>query len=179
MKKKIIIISVVLIGFFLAVTANSWAQRERGSDRRENRGGDFENGDRSAVHKFNQDRSGHFQKWNKPAVRKFNRDRGRAYQPKRHHYRPAHRSKHQYNRRHHYRVPPRFRPEFRPWRHRPVYRGGHPRHFKWRHLHSVVQETNNYYSSAESYAAPQDEFQASAAVSDSGFSVSVGVSKTN
>jgi hypothetical protein len=43
----------------------------------------------------------------------------------------------------------------------------------------VVQETNNYYSSAESYAAPQDEFQASAAVSDSGFSVSVGVSKTN
>jgi hypothetical protein len=54
MKKKIIIISVVLIGFFLAVTANSWAQRERGGDRRVDRGGDFQNGDRSAVHKFNR-----------------------------------------------------------------------------------------------------------------------------
>jgi hypothetical protein len=43
----------------------------------------------------------------------------------------------------------------------------------------VVQEINNYYSNAESYAEPQDEFQASATVSDSGFSVSVGVSKTN
>jgi hypothetical protein len=83
MKKKIIIISVVLIGFFLAVSANSWAQRERGGDRRVDRSGDFQNGDRSAVHKFNQDRGGSFQKWDKPAVRKFKRDRGRAYQPKR------------------------------------------------------------------------------------------------
>lgn len=167
MKKKIIIISVALIGFVLAVTANSWAQRERVGDRRVDRGA--------------RDRGGHFQKWDKPEVHKFNRHRGRAYQPKRYHqqYRPAHRFKHKYNRRHHYRVPPRFRPKFRPWRHRPVHRRGHPRPFKWRHRHSVVKEINNYYSSAESYAEPQDEFQASATVSDSGFSVSVGVNKTN
>jgi hypothetical protein len=167
MKKKIIIISVVSIGFVLAVTANSWAQRERGGDRRVDRG--------------DRDRGGQFQKWDKPAVHKFNRHRDRAYQPRRNHhqYRPAHRFKHNYNRRHHYRVPPRFRPKFRPWRNRPVYRRGHPRPFKWWHRHSVVTEINNYYSSAENYAEPQDEFQASATVSDSGFSVSVGVNKTN
>lgn len=163
MKKKIIIISVVLIGFFLAVTANSWAQRERGGDR----GG--------------RDRGGQFQKWDKPAVHKFTRNSDRAYQPKdnSHHYRPVQRFQPKYHKRHPYRVPPRFRPNFRPWRHRPVYRRGHPRPFKWLHRHSVVKEINNYYSSAESYAEPQDEFQASATVSDSGFSVSVGVSKTN
>ena len=155
MKKKIIIISVVLIGFVLAVTANSWAQRERGGDRRVDRGGD--------------DRGGQFQKWDKPAVHKFNRNPGQAY----------HRRGNPHHKRHPYRVTPRIRPNFRPWRHRPVYRHGHPRPFKWRHRHSVVKEINNYYSSAESYAAPQDEFQASASVSDSGFSVSVGVSKTN
>jgi hypothetical protein len=161
MKKKIIIISVVLMGFVLAVTANSWAQRERGGDR--------------------GDRGGQFQKWDKPAVQKFNRHSGQAYQPKRnpHHYRPVHRFNPKFQKRHPYRVPPRFWPKSRPWRHRPVYRHGHPRPFKWRPSHSVVKEINNYYSSAESYAAPQDEFQASATVTDSGFSVSVGVNKTN
>ena len=181
MKKKIIIICVMLIGFVLAVTANSWAQRERGGDRRADRGG--------------RERGGHFQKWDKPVAHKFSRDRGRAYHPKRHHYRPAHRFKpkfhkrhhyrpaqrfkHKYYKRHHYRAPHRFRPKYRPWRHRPAYRRGHPKHFKWRHRHSVVKQINNYYGSAESYAEPQDEFQASASVSDTGFSVSVGVSKTN
>jgi len=162
MKKKIIIISVVLIGFFLAVTANSWAQRERGGDRRVDRGGQF-------------------QKLDKPAVHKFNRNSDRAYQPTHnsHQYRPVQRFYPKFQKRHPYHVPPRFRPNFRLWRHRPVYRHGHPRPFKWQHSHSVVKEINNYYSSAESYAAPQDEFQASASVSDSGFSVSVGVSKTN
>jgi len=161
MKKKIIIISVIFIGFFLAVTANSWAQRERGGDRRVDRGG--------------HDRGGQFQKWDKPAVHKFNRNPGQAYHRRGnpHHYRPVHRFKPKYHKRHPYRVTPRIRPNFRPWRH------GHPRPFKWRHRHPVVKEINNYYSSAESYAAPQDEFQASASVSDSGFSVSVGVSKTN
>jgi hypothetical protein len=38
---------------------------------------------------------------------------------------------------------------------------------------------NNHYSSAEGYAAPEEEFHGSASVSDSGFSVSVAVSKTN
>jgi hypothetical protein len=162
MKKKIIMISVVLIGFFLAVTANSWAQRERGSDRRVDRGGQF-------------------QKWDKPAVQKFNHNSDRTYKPKRNpqHYRPVQRFYPKFQKRHPYRVPPRFRPNFRLWRHRPVYRRGHPRPFMWRHSHSVVKEINNYYSSAESYAAAQDEFQASASVSDSGFSVAVGVSKIN
>jgi len=147
MKKKIIIISVVLIGFFLAVTANSWAQRERGGDR----GG--------------HDRGGQFQKWDKPAVHKFNRNSDRAYQPKRnpHHYRPVQ----------------RFKPKYRYWQHRPAYRPAPIKRFFRRHRHSVINQVTNYYSSAESYAAPQDEFQASASVSDSGFSVSVGVSKTN
>jgi hypothetical protein len=43
----------------------------------------------------------------------------------------------------------------------------------------VVNQVNNYYSSTESYSEPEDEFSASASVSDTGFSVSVGVSKTN
>ena len=165
MKKKIIIISVVFIGFVLAVTANSWAQRERGGDRRVDRGG--------------PDRDGQFQKWDKPVVHPFNHNRAQAYQPKGKRYRPVHRFNPKFHQRHPYRVPPRFQPNFRPWRHRPVYRYGHPRPFKWRHRHSVVKEINNYYSSAESYAAAQDEFHASASVADSGFSVSVGVSKTN
>jgi hypothetical protein len=167
MKKKIIIISVVLIGFFLAVTANSWAQRERGGDRRVDRGG--------------RDRGGQFQQWDKPAVQKFNRSSDRAYQPARnlHQSRPVQRFYPKFQKRHPYRIPPRLRPNFRLWRHRPVYRHGHPQPFKWRQSHSVVKEINNYYSSAESYATPQDEFQASATVSDSSFAVSVGVSKTN
>jgi len=151
MKKKIIIISVVLIGFFLAVTANSWAQRERGGDRRVDRG--------------DRGRGGQFQKLDKPAVHKFNRNSGRAYQPRRnpHHYRPVH----------------RFKPKYRYWHHRPAYRHAPIKRYFRRHRHSVINQVTNYYSSAESDAAPQDEFQASASVSDSGFSVSVGVSKTN
>ena len=151
MKKKIIMISVVLIGFFLAVTANSWAQRERGGDRR------VDGGDRG--------RGGQFQKLDKPAVHKFNRTRGRAYQPRRnpHHYRPVH----------------RFKPKYRYWHHRPAYRHAPVKRYFRRHRHSVINQVTNYYSSAESDASPQDEFQASASVSDSGFSVSVGVSKTN
>jgi hypothetical protein len=45
--------------------------------------------------------------------------------------------------------------------------------------HSVVKEINNYYSSAESYSESEDEFSASATISDAGFSVSVGVRETN
>ena len=132
MKKKIIIISVVLIGFFLAVTANSWAQRERGDDR-----------------------GGQFQKWDKPAVHKLNHTR---YQ---------------------YRAPQRFVPKYRYWRHRPVYRHAPIKRFFRPPMHSVINQVTNYYSSAEHYVTPQDEFQASASVSDSGFSFSVGVSQTN
>ena len=95
-------------------------------------------------------RGGHYQKWNKPVYHK----------P---HYSPAH----------------RFRPKYRPWRHRPVYRPGHPRRYYRGPHHTVVQEVNNYYSSAEGYAAPEDEFTASASISDTGFSFSVGVSRTD
>jgi hypothetical protein len=167
MKKKIIIISVVLIGFFLAVTANSWAQRERGGDRRVDRG--------------DRDRGGQFQKLDKPAVHKFNRNSGQAYHPGRnpHHYRPEQRFKPEFHKRHHYRAPHRFGPKYRFRRHWPAYRHAPNKRFFRRHRHSVINQITNYYSSAESYAEPQDEFQASATVSDSGFSVSVGVSKTN
>jgi hypothetical protein len=76
----------------------------------------------------------------------------------------------------------------RPWRHRPVYRHYRPGRFYRHHRpgrfyrrphHSVVKEINNYYSSAESYSEPEDEFTASATISDSGFEFSVGVKETN
>lgn len=57
-------------------------------------------------------------------------------------------------------------------------RGHHPRQYhKWPR-HTVVRETNNYYGNSEIYASPEDEFNASVSVSDTGFSVSVGVKKT-
>ena len=135
MKKKIIIISVVLIGFVMVLTANSWAQRE-------------------SIGKRQGDRSNHFQKWDKPANQKFNRGQ-------------------------HYRAPQRFGPKFRFLRHRPTNRHVYPKRFFWRHRHSAENHTTNYYSTAESYALPEEAFMASAAVSDSGFSISVGVSKTD
>ena len=144
MKKKIILISVVLIGFVLAVSANSWAQRERVGER-------------------HRDRGGRFEKWDKPAPHKFQRDRGRAHHPKRYHknYRPVHRFKPKFHRRlHHGRPHPKWH-RYRHWRH---------------HRRPVI---HNYYSSVERYAWPEDEFQASATVTESGFAVSVGVSKTN
>jgi hypothetical protein len=36
----------------------------------------------------------------------------------------------------------------------------------------VVNQVNNYYSDAESDSEPEDEFSASASISDTGFSVS-------
>ena len=160
MKKKIILISVVLIGFVLAVSANSWAQRERVGERHRDRGGQFE-------------------KWDKPGHHKFDRGHGRGHYRKRHnhHYRPAHRFKPKFHRRHHYGGPHPKWHRNRHWRHRPYHRHGHPRWHRWRHHRRPV--IHNYYSSTESYSGPEDEFHASATVSDDGFSVSVGVSKTN
>jgi hypothetical protein len=164
MKKKILIISVVLIGFVVALTSNSWAQRERGGDRRTDRGNQF-------------------QKWNGSGDRDFDRDRIRNRGPRNHsrqHFnRPGARFKPKFHKRHNYRAPYRHRPKFRPWRHRPVYRHDRPNRFKGRPYHSAVQQINNYYSSAESYSEPEDEFSASATISDTGFSVSVGVRETN
>ena len=149
MKKKIIIISAVLIGFVLTVSGNSWAQRERGG--------------------------GHFQKWDKPAVHKFDRSHGQGYHHRRYDqtYRPVHRFKPKFHNGHHYRAPHRNR----HWWHRPYYRHWKFKRHYWRHHRRPV--INNYYSSSEGYAAPGEEFHASASVSDSGFSVSVDVNKTD
>jgi len=146
MRKKTVIISIVFVGFILAVTGNSWAQSDRVGQR-------------------HQDRGGNFQKWDKPAVQKFDRDRGRVSRPGQHLNRPVHYLKpnlqrhHQINKLHRYR-----RPGFPGWR-------------NWRHHRPAV--IHNHYGSAQSYAAPEKAFQASAAVFDSGFAVSVGVSRTN
>jgi hypothetical protein len=160
MKKKIIIISVVFIGFVLAITANSWAQRESAGKR-------------------HGDRGGHFQKWDKPAIHKFDRDRARRDHLRGHQNGPAKRFKPKFHKRHHYRAPHRFGPKYRIWRHRPTQRRPYPKRFFWRHRHSALNHSVRYYSTAESYAVPEEAFLASASVSDSGFSVSIGVSKTD
>ena len=171
MKKKIVI-SVLLIGFIVALTSNSWAQRERGGDRRPDRGGRIEEFNRPADKDFDRDRDrgNHTRRdFNRPGPRfKHKLHKGR-------HYRPAYRSKHKFHRRYPWGVPKRLRPKYRHWRHRPVYRHGHPRPFFRRNHHSGVNQVNNYYSNTESYSAPEDEFSASATISDTGFSVSVGV----
>ena len=77
---------------------------------------------------------------------------------------------------HHGRPHPKWH-RYRHWRHRPIYRHGHPGRHYWKHHRRP--SIHNYYSNAESYTWPEDEFQASATVTESGFSVSVGVSKTN
>jgi hypothetical protein len=60
--------------------------------------------------------------------------------------------------RHHYRPSNGYRYKHHRWYRRPVYRHGHR---------------------TESYAEPEDEFNASASVSDTGFSFSVGVKRTD
>ena len=180
MKKKIIMISVVLIGFIVALTTNSWAQRERGGDGRPDRGGRVEEFNGPEDKDFDRDRVRDRNRGNHTR-RDFNRPGPRFKNKlhKRDHYRPAYRSKHKFYQRHPWGMPNRFRPKYRHWRHRPVYRHGHPRPFLKRNLHSGVNQVNNYYSNAESYSAPEDEFSASASISDTGFSVSVGVRETN
>jgi len=157
MKKKIIVISVAFIGFILAVTGNSWADRSRDGDRRQNRGV------RSQEFSDRDDR--HFKGY-----------RVRGYHPSRRPYHPAHRFKPWFHKRHPYGVPNRFRPKFRHWRHHPRYWQGHPKRFFRHHRHAVGKEINNYHHHAGSYAVPLDEFHASAAASHTGFFVSVGVS---
>lgn len=164
MKKKIIIISVVLIGFIVALSSNSWAQRERGGDRR-------------------PDGGNHFQKWKGSGDHNFDRDRipnrGPRVQSKPHFNRPGSLVKSKFHKRQHYRPPYRYKPKFKPWFHRPIYRHGYPNRFYRRPHHSMVKEINNYYGSTESYYAPEDEFTASATITDTGFAFSVGVKETN
>ena len=149
MKKNIVIISMVLIGLILVFNGNSWAARLGGGPQ---------------------------QKWDNPPNADNNSDRGRSWAPGIQHDRSADRFTPQLHRRDHYRAPYRFAPKYRHWNHRPFYRPFHHKRYYWRPYHGAV--INNYYGSAESYA-PEDEFSASATVSDTGFSVSVAVRDTN
>jgi hypothetical protein len=117
MKKKIIILSVVLICVIGVLTGNCWAQRERGDDRHPALNG-------SGEHNFDKDRSGprhhsgqHFYRPGPGFKSKFDAPRL---------HRPADRFNPKFHNRHLYRAPDRHWPKFRPWRHRPVYRKGHP-----------------------------------------------------
>ena len=105
-------------------------------------------------------RGGHYQKWHKPAHYKHGWAWG--HHPKSHRYRPAHGLKYKHHR----------------WHRRPIYRHGHPRHYRKWSRHTVVREINNYYGSTESYAEPEDEFNASASISDTEFSFSVEARRT-
>lgn len=175
MKQKFII-SIVLIGFMVALSGNSWAQRERGGDRRPDQSGRVEkfsgsenpDFDRNSVHK--RDRGNQTRRdFNRPGP-------GSNHKLQK---RPAYGSQHPFQRRHPWGVPNRFKPKHRHWRHLPANRRPHPKPFFKRYRHSVLNQVNNYYSNAESYSEPEDEFTASALVSDTGFSVSVGVRETN
>jgi len=140
MKKKLIIISVAFVGLVLAISGNSWAQRE-------------------SVGQRHQDRGGHFQKWDKPAAHKFDRGRGQAYRRGDRHNRPAHRFRPHLQKRH------QIHKQHRYWR------PGLPKWHYWRHRRPAVMHRH--------YGSAGNAFQASAAVSDSGFLVSVGVSLNN
>ena len=179
MKKKIVVICIALTAIAIALAGNSWAARERGGGHRPDRGDRFQDVENSSRDHLNRSRVRDHRPGHYPP-RKF-KGHGPRFKHKgfKRHHRPARWFKHNYYKRKFYRAPHRFRPKHRHWHHRPVYRhGGHPRYHKLRHRHSMVQEINNYYSSAETEAAPEEEFHASASVSDSGFSVSVGASKT-
>lgn len=159
MKKKIVIISIVLMAFAGALAGNSWAARERGGDRHMDRGHRFRDVDDSVGDKLRRvrvrDRGHRFRDANDSVRDNFRRvrvrDRGPGHFPRRDFNRPlprfkhkynkwnqyqrAHRFKHKYYKRHHYRASHRFGPKYRHWRHRPIYRQGHPWHLKWRHRH--------------------------------------------
>ena len=180
MKKKIIIISVVLIGVMAALTSNSWAKRDKGGGGHPDRGGRFEDFNRSGNHDSDRDRVRDRNPRNYTR-RDFKRPEP-GFKHKLHKgnpHRPVYRSGPKFHRRHHDRPPYWHGPKFRHWRHRPVHRHGHPGRFYRRPQQSVVKEINHYYGSAESYSEPEDEFSASATITDTGFSVSVGVKETN
>lgn len=102
-------------------------------------------------------RAGHYKKWQTPPVYKH----GRAWNPHLRQYR--------------HRPTPGFMHKHPRWHRGPVYRHGHPGR-----LHpTVVREINNYYGSAEDYREAGDQFSFSTSVSDTGFSFSVGVEKTD
>ena len=104
-------------------------------------------------------RGGHYQKWQKLA--NYKNGWALGHHPKLAYY-PLARS---------------FRSKQHRWYRNPVYRHGHPIRHNAQLQQTVVREINNYYGSTESYAYPEDEFNASASVSDTGFAFSVGVKR--
>ena len=152
MKKNSIIISIALIGLILVFNGNSWAAS--------NRGGPHQN-----------------QKWDRPSNAIDKPDRGRSSAPGIQHHRPGDRFSPRLHKPDYHRGPYRFAPKPRPWFHRPFYRPFQPKRHFWQHHRGAA--ANNYYSKANRYYTPGDEFSASATISDTGFAVSVGVRETN
>ena len=111
--------------------------------------------------------SGPHQKWDKPSNAIGNPDRGRSLSPGIQHHRPEGRFIPRFQRPDYHRAPYRFAPKPRPWFHRPFYRSFQPKRHFWQH-----------HGSAGNFA-PGDEFRVRAALSDAGFSFSVGVGGTN
>ena len=111
-----------------------------------------------------QDRGKHHRSWQKPSHYKPGRAWG--HHPKRHHYRPARVLRNKHHRLHR-----------RPF-HRQYHPGRHHSHLPG----TVVREVNNYYGSSESYDAyedSRDQFNFSTSVSETGFSFSIGVERTD
>ncbi len=131
MKKKILIVSIALIGLILVFTGHSFAASKKG---------------------------GHYQKWDKPAAHHYAPDRG-------HH--PGSRP---------YLVKHRHGPKHHGWHHPRFHRRDHHRWVRGRPHRTVVRQINNYYISDHGYYEPQDHLSVDAFVSDTGFSISVGVS---
>ena len=152
MKKNIMIISITLIGFILAAGGNLWAA---------NYG------------------SGPHPKWDKPSYSGNRPDHGRSFVPGNTPDRPVHELTPRIHKPYPNRAPYRFAPKYRPWLRRPFFRPFRPKGFFGPRHHAEVNEINNYYSDTERYSVPEDEFNASATISDTGFSVSVGVRDTN
>jgi hypothetical protein len=117
--------------------------------------------------------SGPYQKWDKPSNPAHKPNHGRNLAPGIQNDRPKPQPIPRFHRPYPPRAPYRLAPQYRHWRQRPFYRPFGHRH------HAGVNEINNYYSRVERYYTPEDEFGASATISDTGFSVSVGVRETN
>jgi hypothetical protein len=109
------------------------------------------------------------QKWNKPsnAIDKPDRSRRLAPEIQIQHHRPEGRFIPRFRRPDHHRTPYRFAPKPRPWFHRPFYRPFQPKRHFWQHHRGA----GNF--------APGNEFSARVPLTDAGFSVSVGVGRTN
>jgi hypothetical protein len=150
MKKNIMLIFIALIGLILVFNGHSWAASNK---------------------------SGSYQKWHKSSNAFSQPDRSRNLARGIQYDRPEHRFIPRLHQPDNRRAPYRYAPKNRPWLRQPFYRPFHPNRYFWQHHHGSVN--SNYYSIAERYYAPADRFSAAAAISNTGFLFSVGVSETN